>query len=386
MDAPFQNPAARGIGDNKPPATIADDLAERFKEHLDRHAELIEAGHKAPETIGDDETHKKVVELAKEMRSLELVLENNRELEREPHKKMIDAVNGWFKSRIDPLETLRKKLQQRHKEYSERKAAEEKRRIEEEAERKRQAEREALRLASEASATRIISDQASADAKQLADEAKASREAATSDLEIATADAADARAKSAAIWAKLLAIDADHARRRKAGETIPGELATAEKGDLPDQLKAAKAAVAAADEALKKAREAAAEAKRKQQEADRQAEEAKRTASAAKREEQAHLGDAIRADKSATKLEERASGPAADLARVRSEHGAVGTLQRQWQSRIVDRAKLDKNALWPFIHEDAIAAALWKWMMAQPAEKRVMAGAAISEETIGTVR
>lgn len=375
-----------GPGHNNPPATIADDLADRFKEQLDRYSELMESGKAAPEEIADDETHAKVVELAKDMRALEILFDNSRSIEKEPHQKLVDAVNGWFKSRIEPLEALRKKLQAKHKDYSEKKAAAERRRIEEEAERKRQAEREALRLAGEATATLAASVSAAETARTLADEAKASREAATSDLEIATADVADAKAKSGAIYAKLLAIDAEIARRRKDGETFDPEKIAELKGDLPDQFKAAKEAVSTAEGALRKARDAAAEAKRKQQDAEREAEEKRRLAAAARREEQAHLGEAVRHDKAATKLEERAQVPDKDLARVRSEHGAVGTLQRQWQSKVVDRAKLDKAALWPFIHEDAISAALHKWMMAQPPEKRVMAGASMTEETLGTVR
>lgn len=386
MDTSTTIDPRHAIGANNPPVTLADEFAERFKAELDRYAELIASGKEAPETIGDDETHKKVVELAKQMRSLEIVLENNRGIEKKPFDQKVDEVNGWFKSRIEPLETLRKALQVRHKDYADRKAAEEKRRLEEEAERKRQTEREALRLATEAQAATEAANIAASDARIAADDAKLQREAATTEVEVAQADYADARAKSGAIWAKILEIDADIARRRKAGETITPEQVAAAKGDLPEQHRAAKQATADAEGKLKDARKAAVEAKQRQQEAEQKAEDEQRAAAAANRQVEQHMGDAIRADKAASKIEQRAAGPAADLARVRSEHGAVGTLQRQWQSRITDRTKLDMAALWPFIHEDALGAALWKWMMAQPPEKRVMAGAAMTEETIGSVR
>lgn len=386
MDTSTTIDPRHAIGANNPPVTLADDFADRFKQHLDRYAELMASAREAPETIGDDETHKKVVELAKEMRSLEIVLDNSRDIEKAPFAKKVDEVNGWFKSRIEPLSTLRKALQLRHKEYADRKAAEEKRRLEEEAERKRQIEREALRLAAEAQAATDAAVQAAADARTAADDAKLQREAATTEVEIAQADYTEARAKSGAIYAKLLEIDADIARRRKEGETITAEQIAAAKGDLPEQHRAARQAVTDAEGRLRDARKAAVEAKQKQQDAERKAEEEKRAAAAANRQVEQHMDDAIRADKAASRIEQRASGPAADLARVRSEHGAVGTLQRQWQARITDRTQLDKAALWPFIHEDALSAALWKWMMAQPAEKRVMAGAAMTEETIGSVR
>ena len=89
-----------------------------------------------------------------------------------------------------------------------------------------------------------------------------------------------------------------------------------------------------------------------------------------------------RADKIATVV----AGPEAELARTRSEPGAVSTLSRRWESGIVDRTKLDKDALWPFIHGDALEAALYKWMMAQPQDKRVMAGASMEEVTSGQTR
>ncbi|WP_119270894.1 hypothetical protein [Taklimakanibacter deserti] len=375
-----------GLGHNQGPQTIADDLADRFKPLLDRYAELTESGAALPETIDDDETHGKVMELVKSMRALKKSLEDTMDAERAPFKQKVEAISGWFKSRIDPLVKLKDDLTARHKDYSDRKAAAEKQRLEEEAEKKRAAEREALRLAQEAQAAAAASDQAAETARILADEAKSQREAATTDLEVATADHADARAKAGALWAKLLEIDADVAKRRKAGETFTPEQIAGMKGDLPDQYKDARALVADADDRVKEARAIAAEAKKRQKDADRKAEEEKRAAAQANRQVQSHLGDAVRLDKAATKFENRAAGPDADLARARSEHGAVGTVTRQWKSEVVDRDKLDKYALWPFIHGDAISAALWKWMQTQPPEKRVMPGARMTEETIGTVR
>lgn len=375
-----------GLGHNRPPQTTADDLADRYKSLADRFLELTEAAKAAPETIEDDENHLKVVELCKEMRTCERAAENAQEEERLPFKTKVEAINGWFKSRIEPLAKLRATLTARHKDYSDKKAAAEKARLEAEAEERRAREREALRLANEAQASAIAANNATEDARRLAEEAKAQREAATTDLETATADHADARAESGRLWAKILEIDASIAKRRKEGEKITAEHIAAEKGDLPEQYDAARKAVSAADAKVKEARQAAVEAKRRQQEAEREEEDRKRKAAQANRQVQQHMGDAIREDKAAKKLEDRAAGPEADLVRARSEHGAVGTVARQWQSEVVDRAALDKEALWPFLHGDAIASALHKWMLAQPPHKRVMRGARMTEELVGQVR
>jgi len=42
--------------------------------------------------------------------------------------------------------------------------------------------------------------------------------------------------------------------------------------------------------------------------------------------------------------------------------------------------------LWPFINEDALSAALWKWMLAQADENRSMPGARIEHVVEGQTR
>lgn len=374
------------LGHNNPPQTIADELTQKFPDEIKRYEELMSSAKTAPADIKDDVMHKDMVELAKSMRSLEIVLENNREIEREPWKAKVDAVNGWFKSKLDPLESLRKTIQTRHKDYAERKAAAEKKRLEEEAERKRAQEREALRLAQDAEASKATAAQAAEAARIAADEASLQREAATTDLERAQADYHEARANQARIWAKITEIDADIAQRRKSGEKISNDDVIAMRGDLPKQIAEARDATNAADRKLKESRLAASEARRKVQEAQRIEDETAREVKAADREVRSHFDEAERLDRSASKIEKVVTGPDSDLARVRSEHGAVGTLQRKWVCEVVDFNQLDRDALWPFINGAAIEAALWKWMMAQPLDRRVMKGARIFIDQTGVVR
>ena len=374
------------IGGNNPPETLADMLADKYRPLFDRMTELVDAAKQAPETIADDITHAKVVELAKAMRKTEQEADKRREDEREPFKAKVEEINGLFKSRIDPVEKLRKVLMERHTAYSQKKAAEEQRRLAEEAEKRRQAEAEALAAAQEAQRTKLNAEAQQREAERLAEFARDSRNAAASDVQIAAADVAEIKAEIGHIHARLLAVDAEFARKRQAGEPVTAEARALAKA--ADQGNAAEAAgrLQAAEQRLQKARSDEADARRKQQAAEAEAAAQRRAAAAAERDERDAMNTAMREDRRATRFEEKAAGPEADLARTRSEHGAVGTLTRRWQCRVIDRDALDRDALWPFINGEAIEAALWKWMMAQTPDKRVMSGASMSEETEGAVR
>lgn len=374
-------------GHNRPPADMVGDLHDKYRDLLDRMAELVDAAKQAPETISDDITHAKVIELAKAMRKAEREADDRRRDEIEPFKAAGETVNGFFKSKIDPLEKLRRAITERHEAYAQRKAAAEKRRLEEEAEKRRIAEREALAAAQEAQRTRLNAEAAQRESEMLAEFARDARNAAASMVQLAAADLADAKHLEAQINARLLAIDADFARRRQEKqEVVTAEARTEARRVDVEALAAAKSHRLVAETRLRLAREEAAEERRKQIEAESQAAEQRRLAAAAGRDERQHMSAAVREDRRAAKIEDKAAGPEADLARTRSEHGAVGTLSRRWVSRVTDRTALDKAVLWPFLNGEAIEAALWKWMMAQTPEKRVMAGAVMTEETEGVVR
>ena len=374
------------IGGNNPPEIMADMLAEKYQPLLDRMSELIDAARQAPEVIADDITHAKVVELAKAMRKVEQEADKRREDEREPFKVKVEEVNGFFKSKIDPVEKLRKVLMERHTAYSQKKAAEEQRRLAEEAEKRRQAEAEALAAAQEAQRTKLNAEAQQREAERLAEFARDSRNAAASDVQMAAADVAEIKAEIGRVRARLLAVDAEFARKRQAKEPWTEEERAAAKADDQQLVAQGSSLLQAAEQRLQKARADEAEARRQQQAAEAEAAAQRRAAAAAQRDERDAMNTAVREDRRAAKFEEKAAGPEADLARTRSEHGAVGTLTRRWSCRVINRDALDRDALWPFINGEAIEAALWKWMMAQTPDKRVMSGASMSEETEGAVR
>jgi DNA repair exonuclease SbcCD ATPase subunit len=360
---------------NQPPVSIVDELADRYKPLLDQFAEVKAAAETVPETIINDEVQAKVAELIKKLRFVEKTLDGARELEREPHAKKVTEVNGFFKVRIEPLEKLRKMINERSDAYLKQKAAAEARRLQEEEDKRREAARVAMERAQEAERTKNVAAAAVNEFEALSNDAKMARANATSDIEKAQARIATAKAGIAQTKAEIANENAKFAQRVQAGEEVTADEKAQKRTHYEGVLTSAKKELEEAEGELKTAREAAAEAKRKQDQIDEDLRNAKK-----------EVKTALREEKRADRIADVVAGPEAELARTRSEHGAVSTLSRRWVSAIVDRTVLDKDALWPFIHGDALEAALYKWMMAQPQDKRVMAGAAMEEETHGQTR
>jgi chemosensory pili system protein ChpA (sensor histidine kinase/response regulator) len=378
--------AAPTLGHNQPPATIADELAEVHKPDLDLKTELLEAFKSAPDRIDDDITQTKAAELIKKTRALERKLEDARDRAKLPFEDTVKAIRGFFNTTIEPLEKARKALNEKSQAYLQRKADEEKRRLAEEEEKRRAAAAEAMRLAQEAEKAKTASTAAAQEAARLAEEAAQAKAAASSEQEAAAADLAAWKAAHAQIKANMLAYAAEIAIRAKNGDPIDEDEKAAKRLEFDDLVVRARAKIDAAEAVLKAARDKAIAAKQEAERLAREQAEAERQARAAERDAQANLKEAVREEKAADKIAARIDGPDAELARTRSLHGAVSTLERRWTWAVIDRDLLDKEALWPFIHGDAIEVALGKWALSQPQEKRQMTGARIEQETVGQVR
>lgn len=374
------------IGGNNPPVALADDLALRFKSDLDLIAELLEAAKSVPKVIEDDETHGNVGELIKKMRDTELRLDKARNAEKKPYDDTVKAINGFFKVHIEKVEKEREPLKARTTDYSERKAAAERDRLRKEEEEKRAAAAEKMRLAQEAEDTAINAKQAANSARALAEEAAEAKKAASTEQEGAAADVAIAKAAHSEVRSRMMATAAEFAQRAKDGNPATADEKASAKAKYEGELQATKEAVDAAQTALAMARQKAIAAREEVERLARDRREAEAKERETTRATDAALADAVRETKAADRLAAKAESSDADLGRNRSIHGAVLTTQRQWKSEVQDRDLLDKAALWPFINEDAISAALYKWMMAQAPEKRVMAGAYIAQETVGSIR
>jgi len=374
------------IGHNAPPANLVDELSERYKSLLDQVAEVKDAAETAPDEITSDDVQTRVAELIKKMRFVEKTLDGARELEREPHAKKVTEVNGFFKSRSDPIEALRKKLNERSSAYLEKKAATERRRLAEEEERRRAAADQALKEAQEAEEKKRQAEAAQRKAEEDARLAQAARERAILEQKEAEERAERAKAEEARLKAESIKRAAEDARQKQERDEAD-KLAREEQRKRDEEAMAKAKASRESEEA--KAEVAKAEAAKALNER-RDAEEATRVARAdvktAGRDENAAIANALREEKRADKIADVIEGPDADLARTRSEHGAVSTLGRSWTWRITDKDKLDKVALWHLIDTAAIEVALGKWMRSQPDHLRRMPGAVFEIETTGQVR
>lgn len=142
-------------------------------------------------------------------------------------------------------------------------------------------------------------------------------------------------------------------------------------------------------------RKAEAERKLREAEARSQAEEAARAArEAAEREaamqQEADLAPAIEAEERAAQAQADAAQAAkaadakpAELSRTRGDLGAVASLRRVWVGEIVDRERLDLDALRPHLAEADMQKALNAFVRAGGRELR---GASIYENTSAVVR
>lgn len=122
-------------------------------------------------------------------------------------------------------------------------------------------------------------------------------------------------------------------------------------------------------------------ARREQEEAARKArEEAERQAAAARTD--ADLARAVETEAQAIKHEEAAAMKPAEHARTRGDFGAVATLRTEWRAEIVEREKLDLEALRPHFATADLEKAL---RAAVKAGARSIAGARIYEAHLARV-
>lgn len=391
------------IGGNNPPADLVEELRARHKQLFDQIAEVTDAAAQVPEKIDNDITHARVLELSKKMHVIIKQLDAVRGVELEPFKEKVSQVNGVFKSRIDPLKTLREKIDKLHEDYSLAKAAAEKRRLEEEAE-KRRAEAERLqREAEEAERKRLEAKRQREEEERKAREAEEAKLRAIKEREEAERRADEERQRTIELAAKRKRAEEEEAERRRvareqqakdeAEAAVRKEQERLDREAHEKRMAEMRAMEEEAKEARRKADAEAAEAKQKADYEKRRQRDAEDAAAASRREEKTAFRDerdalnsATRQEGQAFRLQQKAEGPEADLARARSEHGAVGTLTRRWQCTLTDRNLVNREELWPFINEDAISAAAYKWMMAQAQENRRMPGTVMEEVTVGAVR
>lgn len=106
------------------------------------------------------------------------------------------------------------------------------------------------------------------------------------------------------------------------------------------------------------AKERMAAARKEETDAKKEVRTLDKDARAAGREAGAHLREADRTDKRADTMERKAAVPISDLARQRTEHGAVGTLAERWEHVVVDRSAIPPAVVFAWLNADELDAAL----------------------------
>lgn len=377
---------AAGIGHNQPPATMADELIERYRQFIASAEETLDACKTVPTRVDDDDTAGKIAELAKKMRTTEKALEDAFHAEKAPHQLKITAIQGFFKTWLERLSAERKRVAAIGKDYSDRKAAEKKRQMQEEAALKREEQERKEREGRDAEQTAAAARAALVEFERLEREATEAKTSAVSEQELAAAEVARCEAVLARVKADNSALAAEFARRVTEGNPAGDDEKAEKRAEADGRLKAARTDLEAARSLLTEARERA----RAAREAARRAEDEAAVKAAeirkAEREQKYAETEADRHQRQATRLETRAQADDPSMGSTRSIHGALQTSMRVWKHEITDVNALDKDALWNLVNLDAIEAAVGRWMKLQPPEKRVMPGARFWEEDVAVIR
>lgn len=344
MDTALNEDARHGIGGNLPPDPIEilrATLRETYAETMKRAAELLGMAEWLPETM-DDDWEAKISEAIKSCTKFTKNAEATRLAANEPHRALIAATDGFFKTMSDKVDALKKKMLTDYlTPFQQTKADAEKRRREEEAREAKARAEEAARIARE-------EDERVAEAKRKEEAAKA--EAERLKRERVEADERRKREK----------VEAEEKAERNRQEAIQLE---AEAKNKKERAAAAAARNNIEREAREREEAAAAEA-REQRAKDKAAREEAAAAEAeakADRKEQERAAAAARdAAAAAERLNNKAGravkANSAELSRTRTDLGAVASLRTTWHHEVIDPALVPR--LFLSVNEGAIAAAV----------------------------
>lgn len=380
--------------DNNPPTDeeiLHGELAEKYSYIIDGYNDTLKTADGMPSVVEDDEAQKKISDFILRITGCSKTLEGSRSAEKEPHLKKGRAIDGFFKSRMETLAELKKKIQEpaakyaKEKEDRKRREAEEKAKEErEEAERKRK-EAEAKAEAAEEARKKAEEEKAEIlrKAEELRKKAEADKEAIRKKAE---EEAQAIRDKAAADKA---AADAEIERLKKEQDDKDESQKQALKEAQEKADNAEKAQKVAEREAKNVHKDAEKEVRatekdlRKSEKADDEYEkQLNRDTKALNREANAAEDDANRTDRYANKAEKGAQVKGSILSRTRGQ-GSTSSVTETWVGSVISREELDIEALREHIPMDALDKAVNAYVRAGGRELK---GAIITEETKFAVR
>lgn len=323
------------IGDNKPP--IKDQLEMTYADIFRRLTELEAAAASVPAKIENDADAGALQDLVKMMRVAIKQADATRDAEKEPYAQAVKEVNATFKIPMDRLAAVQAKLMERYNAYLEEKKAAAALALAEEARKQREAAAAREKERQEAEARRLEAEKQEREARERAEKAERDRIAAKQEAERQEARAKAAREEAEREEARAAALKA----KREADAALIAKVE----------------ADAEVREAVTEKREAA-------------------------KDQITAEGQSVRLEKRAERIEEKIED-GAELSRTRGELGTVGSLAKRWTYRVTDYDKIPMAKLRPFIHQDAINAAIHRMMMSGVRELPGVVFEQIEEGRIG---
>ncbi len=350
---------------NNPPEIeqiITDGLKLNYEDELSLFESNLRRESELPPAINNDDDAGLYSDYLKKLTSTEKSLDAIRKAEKEEYSSKANIVHAFFKKKIDQIADVKNRVSQPHAEYLKKKADE-----------KRRADEEKARAAAELAAQKFKEAQ---ERERIAEEARKIAEAERARIE---SEAAAAKAKAEAEAEALREAAAKEAARVQAEIAARAVAEETSRRELQSQLKAAEDAKKQAEAAAKEIERAAREA---QKESEDKIRELNKEVRDLNRESNRALDEAVRSDKTASKLERAASASLADLSRTRGD-SSMASVSEHWVGSVVNRDLLDLEALREHLPFDALERATQSFVNAGG---RVLRGAIITQELKTSVR
>lgn len=370
---------------NQPPTDeqiLQDRLAIDYKKYVDEYDDAVKKESFLPEEIASDEDQGKYSDYDKSLTSVRTDLDAFNKKEKKPHDLKVKIINAFFKTKIESIQAIEKRIAEKMTAYSAKKeetnrriakeradaAAREAARLLAEAQEKEREAREAARKAREEAER--IQREAQAAAKKAEDEAAAARKKAEDEAAAVRAAAAEEQRKAQAEIDRLR-LDAE---KDKAALAAAEEAKKQADRDAKQAERDAKATLEAAD---KEAKSIQKELKADLKEAEAQVAAVQKEANVAAKESNYALEDAMKADKHAVKLDRKADASSSEFNRTRGAM-SVSSTSDYWTGHMTDLNTLDLEKLRFHINIDALETAI---KSAARAGQRDISGASIYTET-----
>lgn len=399
--------AAAGIGHNQPPeehTLMIDKLARDYSDDITLYENRLAREAELPSVVATDADAAKYADYIKQITSSSKALDAARKTEKEPHLEKGRIVDSFFKSKIEKIEVIKKRVEEplarflKEKEDRKRREAEEKARQEKaEADRKlreaQEAEAEERRKREEAEReTKRIADEAAAATKKAEEEAERVRKETEAAAEAKRQEAAKIQKEKDDRIAQLEKENKDLELKaeedKKAAEKRDREL-EAEKSRISKEADAAskrseKEAKEIEKSGEKEAKQIETDGRMAQREADQEVREIEKEVRQAEKESDEKLDAAVRQDRIANRAGRAADTKGSLLSRTRGEM-SLASVTEKWVGVPRSREELFQSAaiIWEHIPFSAFEQAV---QSAVNAGERNIPGADIYQDTKTQVR